>query len=72
MILYTMMPQDLVFPPEEERQQSTGQMMMNYKGVPVLAEQVDAMNYQIIRVMSTDPSHYLNTDCAPGTKISFS
>jgi hypothetical protein len=71
MILYTMMPQDLVFPPEEQNQ-SAGQMMVNYKGVPVLAEQVDAMNYQIIRVMSTDPSHYLNTDCTPGTKISLS
>jgi YlzJ-like protein len=71
MILYTMMPQDLVFPPEEQ-QQSSGQMMVNYKGIPVLAEQVDVGSYQIIRVMSTDPSHYLNTDCAPGTKISFS
>lgn len=71
MILYTMMPQELVYPPEEQKQ-STGQMMVNYKGVPVLAEQVDAMNYQIIRVMSTDPSHYLNSDNAPGTKISLS
>ena len=71
MILYTMMPQELVYPPEEQKQ-STGQMMVNYKGVPVLDEQVDAMNYQIIRVMSTDPSHYLNSDCAPGTKISLS
>ncbi len=70
MILYTMMPQDLVFPPEEMEQTSV-QMVVNYKGVPVLAEQIDAMNYRIIRVMSTDPSHYLNEDCAPGSKISF-
>lgn len=70
MILYTMMPQDLVFPPEE-LEQSSAQMMVNYKGIPVLAERVDDMSYRIIRVMSTDPSHYLNEECIPGTKISF-
>lgn len=70
MILYTMMPQDLVFP-QEELEQTSAQMMINYNGVPVLAEQLDAMSYRIIRVMSTDPSHYLNEDCTPGTKISF-
>lgn len=70
MILYTMTPQEQIFP--EEQQEQSGQMMMSYKGIPVLAEQLDGTSYRIVRVMSTDPSHYLNAECTPGTKISFS
>ncbi|MBM4763908.1 YlzJ-like family protein [Bacillus sp. B15-48] len=70
MILYTMMPQELIFPEQENQDES--QLMLNYKGIQVLAEQEDARSYRIVRVMSTDPSHYLNPDYTPGTKISFS
>lgn len=73
MILYTMMPRELVYPEEAAEQQgASNQMLVQYQGVPVLAEQEDGMNYRIVRVMSTDPSHYLNEMCTPGTKISLS
>lgn len=70
MILYTMMPQEMVFPEEHNRPES--QIFVEYNGVHVLAEKDDEMNYRIVRVMSTDPAHYLNPDCTPGTKISLS
>ena len=69
MILYTMMPQESIFPTREEQVTSSTQLMLSYNGIPVLAEQAGGMDYQIVRVMSTDPSHFLNSECMPGTKI---
>jgi hypothetical protein len=69
MILYTMMPEEMIFPVENHENASP--QMLNYNGVPVLAEQSEGGSYHIVRILSTDPSHFLNPDCAPGTKISF-
>jgi hypothetical protein len=69
MILYTMMPEEMIFP--AENQENASPLMMNYNGVPVLAEMADGGSYRIVRILSTDPSHFLKPDCAPGTKISF-
>ncbi|MGG3913084.1 YlzJ-like family protein [Rossellomorea vietnamensis] len=63
MILYTMVPNDLVFPTDEN--EFTGQMMINYQGVPLLVQQEES-KYRIIRVMSSDPAHYLNDQICPG------
>lgn len=68
MILYTMMPEELIFPVENHENPSP--LMMNYNGVPVLAEPADGGSYRIVRILSTDPSHFLKPDCAPGSKIS--
>ncbi|KPL61083.1 YlzJ-like family protein [Rossellomorea vietnamensis] len=63
MILYTMVPNDMVFPTDES--EFSGQMMINYQGVPLLVQQ-EKNNYRIIRVMSSDPAHYLNDQICPG------
>ncbi|MGG4169840.1 YlzJ-like family protein [Rossellomorea vietnamensis] len=63
MILYTMVPNDMVFPTDES--EFSGQMMINYQGVPLLVQQ-EENNYRIIRVMSSDPAHYLNDQICPG------
>ncbi|MBT2755956.1 YlzJ-like family protein [Mesobacillus foraminis] len=68
MILYTMMPQELIYPHEEEK--ASPGLMVSYNGIPVLAEQEDGFNYRIVRVMSTDPAHFLKPNCTPGTKFS--
>lgn len=70
MILYTMMPQELIYPHEEEA--AIAQVMVSYNGIPILAEREDSLNYRIVRVMSTDPAHYLEPNCTPGTKFSLS
>jgi hypothetical protein len=66
MILYTVVPNDLVFPTDGS--EFSGQMMMDYQGVPLLVQQ-EENNYRIIRVMSSDPAHYLNDQLCPGEFI---
>jgi hypothetical protein len=68
MILYTMMPQELIYPTNE--MDYGNQMLIQYNGVPLLVEQTDDHMYQVVRVMSSDPNHYLENSCSPGTKIS--
>lgn len=70
MILYTMMPQDLIYhtdPGEFEKQK-----LVTYEGIPLLVNMEDGQNCTIIRVMSSDPSHFMNDKCSPGAKITLS
>ncbi|MGG1678683.1 YlzJ-like family protein [Neobacillus sp. NRS-1170] len=69
MILYTMMPQELIFPYETEPFQK--QQMISYQGIPLLVEFTDQQNVQVVRILSSDPQHYLNERICPGSKISF-
>jgi hypothetical protein len=69
MILYTMMPQELIFPYVNES--NSNQQMVSYQGIPLLVESTDGQNAQVIRILSTDPQHYLDNQICPGAKISF-
>ncbi|WP_160719936.1 YlzJ-like family protein [Bacillus sp. USDA818B3_A] len=69
MILYTMMPSELIFPPEEVEQSK--QKLISYQGISMLVEQTDSDHVQIVRILSSDPQHYLNQELCPGSKISF-
>lgn len=68
MILYTMMPQELIFPIEAES--FSKQQTVTYQGVSLLVEQSDPQSVQVVRILSTDPQHYLDERLCPGTKIS--
>lgn len=68
MILYTMMPQELIFPTDEL--EFGKQMMIQYDGIPLLVEENIDQSYQVIRILSSDPQHYLDSRCTPGSKIS--
>jgi YlzJ-like protein len=67
-ILYTTMPLELIFPYEGES--SSNQQMVSYQGIPLLVESADGQNAQVIRILSTDPQHYLDNQICPGAKIS--
>lgn len=69
MILYTMMPHELIFPSEQESYQQ--QKMITYQGIPLLVEQMDPNNVQVVRILSSDPQHFLDDRVCPGAKISF-
>jgi hypothetical protein len=69
MILYTMMPQELIFPNEPES--LTKQQMVSYQGIPLLVETSGPQHAQVVRILSTDPQHFLNNEICPGAKISF-
>jgi hypothetical protein len=68
MILYTMMPEELIYPndPDAFNRQQT----VTYQGVSLLVELSDAQNVQVVRILSSDPQHYLDERICPGTKIS--
>ncbi|MEW9050724.1 MAG: YlzJ-like family protein [Neobacillus sp.] len=68
MILYTMMPQELIFPSETET--FSNQHSVTYQGISLLVEAVDQQNVQVVRILSSDPQHFLNAEICPGSKIS--
>ncbi|MED3624205.1 YlzJ-like family protein [Neobacillus thermocopriae] len=70
MILYTMMPHELIFPYDGNAYEK--QQMVSYQGIPLLVEPVDQQNVQVLRILSSDPQHYLHANLSPGSKISFS
>jgi hypothetical protein len=68
MILYTTVPYELVFP--YEMSVYTKQKTITLNGVPLVVDCTDPQNVQIVRVLSSDPQHYLDDRYSPGTKIS--
>jgi len=70
MIYYTMMPEELMFPTVEGDYKKQSIVEMN--GVQLLVQQTENSQYEIIRVMSSDPQHYLDSQLCPGQKITMS
>ncbi|MEH7419417.1 YlzJ-like family protein [Neobacillus drentensis] len=68
MILYTMMPNELIFPIEQ--MEESKQKLITYQGVSMVVEQTDSDYFEVIRILSSDPQHYLNQQIRPGSKIS--
>ena len=67
MIMYTMMPEELIFPINQDIFDK--QQVIDYNGVPILVAKTETHEYEVIRVLSTDPNHYLHSPIQPGTKI---
>lgn len=64
MILYTTMPKELIFP--QEGQGVRNEEQWNLYGVPVLVERTENQ-YRIVKILSTDPQHFLDQRIVPGT-----
>ncbi|AAS42735.1 YlzJ-like family protein [Bacillus paranthracis] len=67
MILYTIMPEQLVYPADYSQCES--QKVVNINGVELMVSEEEHGYYSIVRVLSTDPLHYLEFE--PGQKITF-
>ncbi|QGQ46800.1 YlzJ-like family protein [Metabacillus sediminilitoris] len=67
MIFYTTMPEQLMFPimDEEYRKQSVVEM----NGVQLLVQETTPSQYEVVRILSSDPQHYLDEQYCPGQKI---
>jgi hypothetical protein len=63
MILYTTVPQEMIFPADQDAYSQ--QEVVEWQGIPLLVEQ-SQQYYKVIRVMSSDPAHYLNEQICPG------
>lgn len=68
MILYTMMPHELIYPNDEY--DFGKQMEITHDGIPLMVERTEDADYRIIRILSSNPAHYLDSRYMPGAKIS--
>ncbi|WP_338452105.1 YlzJ-like family protein [Niallia oryzisoli] len=68
MILYTTMPQELIYQTKETEFEQ--QKVINYEGIPLLVEMNENHDYRVLRVMSSDPSHYMDDRFCPGMILS--
>lgn len=70
MIMYTIVPQELLFQAEQSVSNSHSAIQVN--GVPMLVQQNGDQSCEIVRLLSSNPQHYLDSQYAPGQKISIS
>lgn len=67
MIMYTMMPNELIYPTAQEVFEK--QQMIDYHGIPLLVAKNEQQEVEVIRILSSDPKHYLDLTIQPGSKI---
>ncbi|MGM7701230.1 YlzJ-like family protein [Pseudalkalibacillus sp. Hm43] len=67
MILYTSMPHEVVFSAVQSDFEKHSMIEMN--GIPLMVEQLENQDCRIVRMMSTDPAHYLDANLQPGTVL---
>ncbi|WP_257351485.1 YlzJ-like family protein [Pseudalkalibacillus decolorationis] len=65
MILYTMMPSEAIFQTNPSEYEKHSVIEMN--GIPVMVERLEDQSCKVVRMMSTDPNHYMQTNLQPGT-----
>lgn len=65
MILHTIVPEFIIFQTNEADYKK--QRTVQYNGVTLLVQQTEMNEYEIVRVLSSDPQHYLTYE--PGTKL---
>ncbi|MDN4523397.1 YlzJ-like family protein [Fictibacillus fluitans] len=70
MIWYTIMPLELMFPQEATAEDQGQPVTVLYNNIPLLVEQVSPMEYKVVRVISTDPAHFMDDSCGPGQILS--
>jgi hypothetical protein len=66
MILYTVLPIEIVL---EGLDQERDFIDIQLQGLTITVEPVSLEEAVIVRIISTDPSHYLNPQLSPGRKI---
>lgn len=67
MILYTIVPYELIF--EAEQEFNNNQENFYYKGINVTVERLALNRYKIVSILSTDPKDYLLDEIQPGKVI---
>jgi hypothetical protein len=65
-----MMPQELIY--QTENDDFGKQKIVSYEGIPLLVEVNAGQECRILRVMSSDPSHYMDERYTPGSMINLS
>ncbi|WP_216827933.1 YlzJ-like family protein [Alkalihalobacterium elongatum] len=67
MILYTMLPEEMIFPQDESNYAK--QQTIPVDGGMLVVEDIGESQYKVVRLISSDPHQYLNENYAPGRII---
>ncbi|GAE30813.1 YlzJ-like family protein [Halalkalibacter hemicellulosilyticus] len=67
MILYTMMPQEYIFPNDDHT--FLTQKVISCEAGPLIVEQINPSQYRIVRLLSSNANDFLNEKYTPGTII---
>ncbi|TSB46462.1 YlzJ-like family protein [Alkalicoccobacillus porphyridii] len=67
MILYTMMPQEEIFPPDEEAFKQ--QLHLPIEGGSLIVQRLDEGRYKVVQLISGNPSLYLHPQYSPGAIV---
>lgn len=68
-MLYTIMPEEQIFSMEVEVREVTE---VEVEGVKLLIELTEPNRGTIVRLLSTNPNHFLNPKYSPGETVEFS
>ena len=69
MILWTVMPLDVVFPPAEN---APSYEEVDVDGTKLIVERLSATEAKVIRIISSNPADFLNPNYQPGTRLTYS
>jgi hypothetical protein len=64
MTLYTIVPEEIIFPHHHERTANMIEMKLN--GVHIMVEHEGGSTFRIDRIVSTNPDDYMHTNIQPG------
>ncbi|MGI6589014.1 MAG: YlzJ-like family protein [Peptococcia bacterium] len=68
MIIYTPVPPEILW--YEAEKEEVQIIEGTVQGIPVQLKMLRGKNVAIVeRILSTDPAHFLNSSCQPGSKI---
>lgn len=66
MVLYTIVPEEIVF---ESKEEICASQEIFYHGRRILVQPIDFKSFKIVQLISSDPSDYLLTDFQPGSVV---
>ncbi|SDD44205.1 YlzJ-like family protein [Sporomusa acidovorans] len=69
MILWTIVPEDIIF--AGKNQPVIPCEEIEYLGQKVLAEKISHNEFRVVRLLTTDPADYLRNELQPGQIITF-
>ncbi|MBM7694772.1 hypothetical protein JOC77_004249 [Peribacillus deserti] len=70
MIIYTTVPQELIF--HNEAEQPPIMMEIDYRGISLQVQCHSPFSFMVERILSTDPDHFLDPEVQPGTILRYS
>ncbi|WP_335870773.1 YlzJ-like family protein [Bacillus sp. 2205SS5-2] len=69
MILHTTVPYEMIFPAEMSGYED--QRVITYNGIPIIVQQ-DQQGCRVVRIISSDPQHFIDDTITPGEYLSIS